>query len=413
MSFDVKALGDICQIKQGKYLSPNEMSEVPTPEKLIPVIGGNGILGYTDKPSHTTDVALVTCRGSKCGLIQWATAPVWVSNNAMACDTGTHTGNLFLRYLFGSTNFEDVTTGSAQPQITIGHLSKKEFSLCPESEWVNIVEILGSLDDCITLLRETNTSLEAIVQAIFKSWFVDFDPVRAKSEGKQPEGMDADMAGLFPDSLEETELGMMPKGWSVGSIADLMRLHKGTVNPALRPNVEFHHFSLPAYDDKRMPIIEHGFEIKSNKLSVPKNAVLVSKLNPHIPRVWLPSEVTANSVCSTEFLPFVPNENTTTAFIYCLLAAPDFLQSLCQLVTGTSNSHQRIKPDGILSMKYAVPSTEVIKAFDATTSPLVQKFKLNQLKVQALNSIRDTLLPRLISGRLVMPDAEKELETVA
>ena len=80
--------------------------------------------------------------------------------------------------------------------------------------------ILGALDDRITLLRETNATLEAIAQALFKSWFVDFDPVRAKQEGRAPEGMDEATAALFPDGFEESELGLVPRGWRVGSIDD-------------------------------------------------------------------------------------------------------------------------------------------------------------------------------------------------
>lgn len=275
-----------------------------------------------------------------------------------------------------------------------------------------IADTLSALDDRITLLRETNATLEAIAQAVFKSWFVDFDPVHAKQEGRAPEGMDEVTAALFPDGFEESELGLVPKGWRTGTLASLARLHKGSVNPGAQPSAAFQHFSLPAFDAGQMPVFELGSAIKSNKTTVPADGVLLSKLNPHIPRVWLPSYVDENAVCSTEFLPFVPSGPSTTAFVYCLMAASDFSASLCQLVTGTSNSHQRVKPDGVLSLPNVVPTCEVVTAFDGVANTLLSRLKANREQVQTLATLRDTLLPRLISGQLRLPEAEKQVDEV-
>ena len=184
--------------------------------------------------------------------------------------------------------------GATMPNLNTGILSAVPINLPPLSVQREIAAMLGSLDDRITLLRETNTTLEAIAQALFKSWFVDFDPVHAKMQGRAPEGMDQATAALFPDSFEESELGAMPKGWSLGLLSDLMQLHKGSINPLNHPEVLFSHFSLPAFDDGQMPVLEVGYEIKSNKTTVPSDAVLVSKLNPHIPRIWLPREPLQN-----------------------------------------------------------------------------------------------------------------------
>ena len=263
--------------------------------------------------------------------------------------------NAVPRYLFFvlrhlRPTIETLAEGSVQKNLYVSTLSNLDVPAPPRDVQQVFAETLGVLDDRITLLRETNATLEAIAQALFKSWFVDFDPVRAKMEGRAPEGMDEATAALFPDSFDETDLGVVPRGWRVGTLADLMRLHKGSVNPGAHPDTEFQHFSLPAFDAGQLPIVEHGSTIKSNKTSVPTDAVLLSKLNPHIPRIWLPSEVGKHAVCSTEFLPYLPSRGYTTAFVYCLLSAPDFSHQLCQLVTGTSNSHQRIKPESVLTV---------------------------------------------------------------
>ncbi len=273
-----------------------------------------------------------------------------------------------------------------------------------------IVDFLDALSGRIALLRETNTTLEAIAQALFKSWFVDFDPVHAKQQGRAPEGMDAQTAALFPDSFEESELGMLPKGWKVGAFAELIKLHKGSVNPSASPSTIFQHYSLPAYDAAQLPVAELGAGIKSNKTSVPIDGVLLSKLNPHIPRVWLPSKVEKNSVCSTEFLPFVPVNGATTALVYTWLSSAEFIAELSQLVTGTSNSHQRIKPDSVLSMQVLIPPKNVMQGFDAVVGPLFEKVKANRLMAYSLSSLRDTLLPRLISGQLRLPEAQALVE---
>ena len=147
------------------------------------------------------------------------------------------------------------------------------------------------------------------------------------------------------------------------------------------------------------------------KTSVPENAVLLSKLNPHIPRVWLPSSINAEAVCSTEFLVFFPTQVSTTNFVYSLLNAPDFCSRLCQLVTGTSNSHQRVKPDSVLGLPQVVASPECIRAYDAAVEGLYARLKLNRETSRKLSELRDTLLPRLISGQLRLPEATDAIES--
>ncbi|WCR44603.1 restriction endonuclease subunit S [Stutzerimonas stutzeri] len=295
---------------------------------------------------------------------------------------------------------------SAQPNFNlqeIGDLKIPAFHLARQKE---VAGVLRMLDDRITLLRETNATLEAIAQALFKSWFVDFDPVRARAEGRQPEGMDATTSALFPDSFEESELGLVPKGWSIGSVGDLASQKKGSVNPLASPGLLYEHYSLPAFDSGQAPVSELGQEIKSNKTPLPEEAVLLSKLNPHIPRVWLPVSCGANAVCSTEFLAYSPRDGASKELIYCLFGSSEFQQQLCQLVTGTSNSHQRVKPDQVLAIKLPIAGKPALKAFTESVRPLFERVHANRLQAQTLTQLRDTLLPRLISGQLRLPEAQ-------
>ena len=313
---------------------------------------------------------------------------------------------LFVRSALFSEQVKALQSGSAQPQLPIRDMKQIEMPIPPLSEQAAICTTLGALDDRITLLRETNATLEAIAQALFKSWFVDFDPVRAKMEGRTPEGMDEATAALFPDGFETSELGEVPRGWRFGVIGDFALLRKGSVNPGSKPKTTFEHFSLPAFDAGQRPIFELGDAIKSNKTLVTPDAVLLSKLNPHIPRIWLPVECGSTAVCSTEFLVFVPTGIGSRELIYCAFSSPDFIAKLQQLVTGTSNSHQRIKPDQVALMASVVPTADVAQEFEAAVKPIFQKVFANREQAQTLTALRDTLLPRLISGQLRLPDAQ-------
>lgn len=273
-----------------------------------------------------------------------------------------------------------------------------------------VAETLGTIERRVTLLRQTNTTRESIAQALFKSWFIDFDPVRAKAEGREPEGMDAATAALFPAEFEESPLGLIPKGWRAGLFGDIAEQAKGSVNPLAAPDVYFEHYSLPAFDADQLPVFERGDAIKSNKTRVPADSVLQSKLNPHIPRVWMPSNVGENAVCSTEFVPWVARRNTSRELVYCTLTAPVFEASVRTLVTGTSNSHQRVKPDQIATLDLVVAPGAVRDSFTKIVRPLLAKVGENRWRSKSLADLRDTLLPRLISGKLRLPEVREQLE---
>ncbi len=160
------------------------------------------------------------------------------------------------------------------------------ISLPPITEQRAIAHILGTLDDKIELNRRMSETLEAMARALFKSWFVDFDPVRAKAAGRDP-GLPKRLADLFPARLVDSELGEIPEGWQVVPVDHVAELLRDQENPQESPDVLFHHFSIPAFDDGPWPREELGETIKSLKFRVPPGVVLLSKLNPEIERVWL------------------------------------------------------------------------------------------------------------------------------
>jgi len=321
----------------------------------------------------------------------------------------------FLRWLVrGDEWWEQVrkyiNVGAVFDSLKCRDIPSFEVVVPPLAEQDKISEVLAALDDRIDLLRQTNATLEAIAQAVFKSWFIDFDPVRAKAEGREPEGMDAATAALFPSEFEESELGLIPKGWRIGTFGEIAELSKETATPMRAPNQDFEHYSLPAFDDGQLPVVERGEAIKSNKTRVPEGAVLQSKLNPHIPRVWLPTCVGRTAVCSTEFLPWVARDGFSASVVYSTLVSPSFGVATHALVTGTSNSHQRIKPDQVARLPVVLAPPSAYAAFDEVVAPLLGKVGMNRWTGKALAGLRDTLLPRLISGKLRLPEAQEHIE---
>jgi type I restriction enzyme S subunit len=272
-----------------------------------------------------------------------------------------------------------------------------------------LAELLASLDDKIELNRRMNETLEAMARALFRSWFVDFDPVRAKSEGR-PTGLPADLDTLFPNEFEDSPLGEIPKGWKAGTVSDVAGMGRQQVNPGDSTDEVFAHFSIPAFDAGRNPILEVGFAIKSNKLVVTPGSILVSKLNPHIPRVWLTDVDPAyRAVGSTEFFVLQAKAPHSSAFLYSLMSSPEFAVDLQTLVTGTSNSHQRVQPEAFMSYSLVVPSDETATAFESLVKPLLDQVLANRKEMAQLAKTRDELLPRLLSGEIEVAEAEGAL----
>lgn len=301
---------------------------------------------------------------------------------------------------------EVLNNGSAQPNISAKSLQHSLIPLPPLPTQRAIASVLGTLDDLIELNRETNEILEEMARALFKSWFVDFDPVRAKLEGRPPAGMDAETAALFPDHFEDSELGQIPRGWKVGCISDIATIENQSVSPGSDPERVWEHYSIPAFDAGVWPASDKGSEIKSGKYRIPDRAVLLSKLNPDTPRVWLPDlDVPESAVCSTEFLPFVPREAGHRSFLFELLRSEPVFLEVCNRATGSTGSRQRVKPADVERIQTVIPLPEIIEAFVVLAGPLHDLIASNRRESRDLAALRDTLLPNLLSGEVEAPFA--------
>ena len=329
---------------------------------------------------------------------------------------------MFSREFFVQFNGVAGQTDMAE-YVSLRDQRNMHLTLPPLSEQRAIAHVLGTLDDKIELNRRMNETLEEMARALFKSWFVDFDPVHAKAALKHhattiPQGrsdwsverahafldrMDPDIAALFPDSFVDSELGPIPEGWEVGCFGDVVEQIRDKENPLASPDAIFQHFSIPAFDENQWPKAERGKTIKSQKSRVLPGVVLLSKLNPEIERVWLVDvDASDRAVCSTEFLVLRPRPSYGTSVVYCLGCSPAFRQELGSLVTGTSKSHQRARADAVFALRVVLFSTPISEAFERKLSVALQMIQASRRESRTLATLRDTLLPKLVSGEILV-----------
>ena len=255
-----------------------------------PYYGASGVVDHVDSYIFDGEYLLVAEDGENLKTRQTpiaflATGKFWVNNHAHIVRANADNDTRFLMYAMRVADIGSYLTGSTMPKLTQANMNRVPVVAPPLAQQRAIARILGALDDKIELNRKTNATLEAMARALFKSWFVDFDPVRAKAAGCAP-GLPKRIADLFPESLTDSAQGESPQGWGLGCLSDSAGLRREQENPLDSASVSFRHFSIPAFDDGQRPQIEFGASIRSAKWRVPPDAILLSKLNPSIERVW-------------------------------------------------------------------------------------------------------------------------------
>ena len=430
--FDVVRLGDVASVRSGYAFKSSDWVDTGIPVVKIRNVKGGGLVmdgcsfvspqvasGAGEFELRNNDI-LIAMTGyiGDVAMVRHRDLPA-VLNQRVGRFSNRDPNRIDNRFLFYSLRYkgvrkkiENLGYGSAQPNVSPSLVHSVDIPLPPLSEQRAIAHILGTLDDKIELNRRMNETLEASARALFKSWFVDFDPVRAKMEGRHT-GLPQDIADLFPDRLVNSEMGKIPEGWEVFRLDQLANHHTKTTSPSRFSGLEYEHFSIPAYDAGQRPAIELGAAIRSNKTVLLKDAVLLSKLNPRIARVWVPADSTARpQICSTEFLVFTPRSPANRNLLFTLFGDQRFRTLLESLVTGTSNSHQRVPPKALKAREVLTGSPRAFTTFGEVIGGTLARILNNRSEAATLAALRDTLLPKLISGEIRVGDAEMALESV-
>ena len=401
------ALGDVADIVMGQSPPGDTVSS----ERGLALLNGPTEFGaHHPAPSqYTTDARkfaqpgdLLFCvRGSTTGRMNWADQEYAIGRGVAAI---RHRNEPALQpFVRGVIEVKlpgllAQATGSTFPNVSAHQLAEIPYPRLDKTEQRAIAHVLGTLDDKIELNRRMNETLEAMAQALFKDWFVDFGPVRAKIAGREPY-LPPDVWSLFPDRLAPSELGDIPAGWQVGTVGDVVEQIRDSENPQLSPDALFSHYSIPAFDQGTTPALEYGRDIKSTKSRLEPGVVLLSKLNPEIERVWLVDvDPRERVICSTEFLVLRPRPPFQRGYVYSLARSATFREQIQALVTGTSKSHQRAQAKSVLSVQVVLPSAPVIHAFDQRAAPLLDRVLAYRKEASTLATQRDALLPSLVSG---------------
>lgn len=325
--------------------------------------------------------------------------------------------NYFLFYWFQLAAKQGILephfTGTTIKHLTGKAIAALDVPLPPVEVQRAMVDVLKQLDDRITLLRETNATLEAISQALFKSWFVDFDPVRAKMEGRAPEGMDEATAALFPDSFEETELGVVPKGWRVIPVGDAIDAVGGAT-----PDTKNEAYWEPPTHCWTSPKDLSGITAPvlletERKVSAQGLAKIGSGLLP-VGTLLMSSRAPIGYLALAK-VPLAINQGYI-AMLPGGLLPPLYMYFWCHQnmgnIKGRANgsTFMEISKKAFRPIPALVPRPELVTVFVASAGALFERLAENEKQAQTLSTLRDTLLPRLISGQLRLPDLNVVLE---
>ncbi len=297
-----------------------------------------------------------------------------------------------------------LTTGSAQPQLPIRDIRRVEIPLPPLAEQKAIAAVLGALDDKIELNRRMNATLEAMARALFQSWFVDFDPVRAKLDGRPPAALDPATAALFPAVFQDTEVGHIPKGWTIQPVGEVVDCVGGGTPSTAEPKYwegGTHHWTTPKdFSSLQAPVLlatdrkltDAGVaKISSGLLSA--GTLLLSSRAPvgYLAIAAMPVAINQG------FIALKCNDRASNFFLlnWCQTNMAE-IESRATGTTFAEISKQNFRP-----IRVVLPPKELMAAFTAKVTPLYAQITANLHQSRTLATLRDTLLPKLLSGEII------------
>ena len=369
--------------------------------------------------------SLVHSGAGKCSIFLGASEPITYEGHLIRARLNPSIADpAFYFYFFnsrlGRQIIESIIEQVAAAGIRGSDLAKLSVPYLPIQKQRQIAHILGTFDKKIELNQQMNETLEAMVQTIFKSWFVDFDPVRTKMEGRQPTGMDAETAALFPSAFQDSPLGKIPTGWKVEQIGNIVEITKGrsykstelvesntalvTLKSIMRGG-GYRPDGLKPYTGKYKPeqIITPG-ELVVSYTDLTQEAEVIGK-----PAIVRGDEKYQTLVASLDLGIIRPLDSTvSTWFLYLLFRSSNFHSHIYGYAIGTTVLH--LSKNGIPSYQFVLPTEAICRLFDSFTRPFFSQIESNENQSRILSQIQETLLPKLLSGAIRVDDVDKRLE---
>ncbi len=326
----------------------------------------------------------------------------------------------YFRSLVGQQQLRSISTGSAQGVLNTGAIASLMVPIPTDDEAQAIAAMLGALDDKIELNRRMNATLEAMARALFQSWFVDFDPVRAKLDGRKPVGLDPATATLFPATFDETELGHIPHGWQVKTIDELAErvamgpfgsdIKVSTFVPEGIPVISGQHLRGTLLDDSEFNFvsIEHADRLKRS--NVQRGDVIFTHAGSIGQVAYIPeaSRYERYIVSQRQFYMRCNRALVSPFYITSYFKTPEGQHRLLANTSSTGVPSISQPVTYLRQLKMVVPPPALLKVFDKTVSEIHLKMADNDHQSRTLATLRDTLLPKLLSGELSVATANNE-----
>ena len=379
----IKTLRKKHKIKKSEYL----------PNGAIPIVdqSQNFIAGYTNEAERVYDGKLpVIVFGDHTCILKYVDFPFAVGADGTQLIRPIKDFNI--RYLYYA--LRNLPLEHFGYQRHFKYLKTSKIFCPPMHIQRKIAAVLSAYDDLIENNIHRIKILEDMAQTLYREWFVHFR-----------------FPGHENVRMVESSLGPIPQGWQILKYSDILDLSRKGINPTKFPDETFAHFTIPAFDSGQMPSLEEGSSIRSSKYLITEGCVLVSKLNPRIPRVWFPFLNTEyRAITSTEFLTLKPKPPVDCVFLYNLCRSPEFSAELAVRALGTSGSHQRVKPNDFLNIPILMPTELLLNSFREKAASILNVVNTLRLKNANLRQTRDLLLPKLISGEIDV--SELDIDTV-
>ena len=415
-------LGDVLELKRGYDLSQKDRIK-----GQFPLISS---AGFSDSHNEAKVKApgVVTGRYGTIGNVFYSEKDFWPLNTTLYVRNFKGNDAKFIYYFLKTIDYQQYSDKAAVPGVNRNHLHLAKVSI-PENikEQKAIAHILGSLDDKIELNRQMNVTLEAMAQALFKSWFVDFDPVidnalaagnpipdelEAKAAARQALGdarkpLPEDIRSLFPNAFVFTEeMGWIPEGWEVGTLSDIVKDVRDNVKTEDIQDSDLY-VGLEHIGRKQLFLenTDFGDKVVSNKSKFKKMDILFGKLRPYFHKVCIAPHA---GICSTDILVFRPKNKHMQSLTTMALFNDKLVEYANLRSTGTRMP--RANASDILAYPFVRVSEQLAKHFDLALAPFWEKGITATAEKQSLEQLRDTLLPKLLSGELRIPEAERLVE---
>ena len=405
-------VGGLLSFANGRS-SPERADELP-----FPVYGSNGVIGFANETNAEPGVIIIGRVGSYCGSLYQSSQRCWVTDNAIRAIARDTNDPRFLYYLLGTLALNSRRAGSGQPLLNQDILSRIPTTVPPPAEQRAIAHILGTLDDKIELNRKQNETLEAMARALFKAWFVDFEPVRAKLEGRWQRGqslpgLPAHLYDLFPDRLVDSELGEIPEGWRLSTIGEEVTVCGGSTPSTKEPEFweggqhcwatpkDLSALKFPVLLDTDRKITDAGLAKISSGL-LPVGTVLLSSRAPigYLAIAGVPTAINQGFI-AMKCDGVLPN-------VFVLAWCRESMDAIINNANGST--FQEISKSNFRPIPVVIPSEPVLDSFRKAADSLYRQMAENERESRSLTQLRDTLLPKLLSGELRVPDVEALLE---